>query len=203
MQHGLFSDNESQSLPLADAKVQYLANWLDNKTANSLFDLFLEELDWREGTINIFGKTVKIPRLQAWYGDPGTDYAYSGVNMRPLPWHRELHLLKTQCERQCETQFNSVLANLYRHGQDSMGMHSDDEPELGSEPIIASVSLGELRNFDFKHKVSGAKFRLPLEHGSLLIMSGETQKFWQHGIAKTKQLLQPRLNFTFRRVLVK
>ncbi|WP_412970884.1 alpha-ketoglutarate-dependent dioxygenase AlkB family protein [Glaciecola sp. MF2-115] len=202
MQHGLFSDNESQSLPLADAKVQYLPNWLDNKTANTLFDLFLEELDWQEGTINIFGKTMKIPRLQAWYGDVGTDYTYSGVRMQPLPWQRELHSLKAQCEQQCETQFNSVLANLYRHGQDSMGMHSDDEPELGCEPVIASVSLGELRNFDFKHKVSGEKFRLPLEHGSLLIMRGETQKFWQHGIAKTKQDLQARMNFTFRRVLV-
>ena len=202
MQQCLFSESEPQSLPLADAKVQYLPNWLDNETANSMFHLFHQELDRREGTIHIFGKTMKIPRLQAWYGDPGTDYQYSGVCMEPLLWHKELQLLKEQCERQCKAQFNSVLANLYRDGKDSMGMHSDDEPELGSEPIIASVSLGDVRNFDFKHKVSGEKFRLPLEHGSLLIMSGETQKFWQHGIAKTKQSLRPRLNFTFRKILV-
>ena len=202
MQQCLFSSNSPQSLPLADAKVQYLANWLDNKTADSLYELFHRELDWSEGLIKIFGKTVKIPRLQAWYGDAGTDYEYSGVTMSPLPWQDDLHKLKVKCERQCGSSFNSVLANFYRYGQDSMGMHSDNEPELGPEPIIASVSLGEARNFDFKHKVNGEKFRLPLEHGSLLIMSGKTQKYWQHGIAKTKKQIEPRLNFTFRKIMM-
>ena len=201
MQHCLFSNNESQSLPLADAKVQYFRNWLDNKTATQLLRLFEHDLEWREAEIVIFGKRVKIPRLQAWYGDPNTDYQYSGVTMAPLPWHRELFELKSKCEIQCNTHFNSVLANLYRHGQDSMGMHSDDERELGSDPIIASVSLGEVRNFDFKHKITGEKFRLPLEHGSLLVMSGETQTYWQHGIAKTKKQIEPRINFTFRQVI--
>jgi len=201
MQQCLFSNRNLQSLPLADAKVQYLANWLDNKTADSLLHLFRRELDWSEGEIKIFGKRIKIPRLQAWYGDLGTDYEYSGAAMTPLPWHDELHVLKTKCELRCTSSFNSVLANLYRHGQDSMGMHSDDEAELGLAPIIASVSLGETRNFDFKHKVNGEKFRLPLEHGSLLIMSGETQKYWQHGIAKTKKQIGPRINFTFRKIM--
>ncbi|MFT7259222.1 MAG: alkylated DNA repair dioxygenase AlkB [Glaciecola sp.] len=201
MQQCLFSNPNLQSLPLADAKVQYLANWLDNETADSLLYLFQRELDWSEGEIKMFGKKIKIPRLQAWYGDAGTNYEYSGVIMSPMPWHDELHTLKARCERQCGSAFNSVLANLYRHGQDSMGMHSDDELELGSEPIIASVSLGEVRNFDFKHKVNGDKFRLPLEHGSLLIMSGKTQKYWQHGIAKTKKQIEPRINFTFRQIL--
>jgi alkylated DNA repair dioxygenase AlkB len=187
---------------LADAKVQYLANWLDNETADSLLHLFQHELNWSEAKIKIFGKMIKIPRLQAWYGDAGANYTYSGVTMTSLPWHDELHKLKTKCERQCGSSFNSVLANLYRHGQDSMGMHSDNEAELGSEPLIASVSLGEARNFDFKHKINGEKFRLPLEHGSLLIMSAETQKYWQHGIAKTKKQLKPRINFTFRKILL-
>jgi len=201
MQQCLFSNHSSQSLPLADAKVQYLANWLGNETADSLLHLFQRELNWSEAEIKIFNKMMKIPRLQAWYGDSGTSYTYSGVTMTPLPWHDELHKLKAKCEHQCGSSFNSVLANLYRHGQDSMGMHSDNEAELGIEPIIASVSLGEVRNFDFKHKLTGEKFRLPLEHGSLLIMSGETQKHWQHGIAKTKKRLKPRINFTFRKIL--
>ncbi|MFT5712510.1 MAG: alkylated DNA repair dioxygenase AlkB [Glaciecola sp.] len=201
MQQCLFSKPNLQSLPLADAKVQYLANWLDNETADSLLYLFQRELDWSEGEIKIFGKKIKIPRLQAWYGDAGTNYAYSGVIMHPIPWHDELQTLKARCEHQCGSAFNSVLANLYRDGQDSMGMHSDDEPELGIEPIIASVSLGEVRNFDFKHKVNGDKFRLPLEHGSLLIMSGKTQQYWRHGIAKTKKQIEPRINFTFRQIL--
>jgi alkylated DNA repair dioxygenase AlkB len=201
MQQCLFSKPNLQSLPLADAKVQYLANWLDNETADSLLYLFQRELDWSEGEIKIFGKKIKIPRLQAWYGDAGTNYAYSGVIMHPIPWHDELQTLKARCEHQCGSTFNSVLANLYRDGQDSMGMHSDDEPELGIEPIIASVSLGEVRNFDFKHKVNGDKFRLPLEHGSLLIMSGKTQQYWRHGIAKTKKQIEPRINFTFRQIL--
>lgn len=186
---------------MADAKVQYLANWLDNETADSLLHLFQHELDWSEGEIKIFGKMMKIPRLQAWYGDEGANYEYSGVSLPPLTWHDELQTLKARCEEQCGSAFNSVLANLYRHGQDSMGMHSDDEPELGIEPIIASISLGQVRNFDLKHKVSGEKFRLPLEHGSLLIMSGETQKYWRHGIAKTKKQIEPRINFTFRQIL--
>jgi alkylated DNA repair dioxygenase AlkB len=201
MQQCLFSKPDLQSLPLADAKVQYLANWLDNETADSLLYLFQRELDWSEGEIKMFGKKIKIPRLQAWYGDAGTNYEYSGVTMHPIPWHDELYTLKARCEHQCGSAFNSVLANLYRHGQDSMGMHSDDEAELGIEPIIASVSLGEVRNFDFKHQVNGDKFRLPLEHGSLLIMSGKTQKYWQHGIAKTKKQIEPRINFTFRQIL--
>jgi alkylated DNA repair dioxygenase AlkB len=201
MQQCLFSNPNLQSLPLADAKVQYLANWLDNETADLLLYLFQRELDWSEGEIKIFGKKIKIPRLQAWYGDAGMNYEYSGVSMLPIPWHDELNKLKSRCEHQCSSPFNSVLANLYRHGQDSMGMHSDDEAELGIEPIIASVSLGEVRNFDFKHKVNGDKFRLPLEHGSLLIMSGKTQKYWQHGIAKTKKQIKPRINFTFRQIL--
>ena len=201
MQHCLFSNNESQSLPLADAKVQYLPNWLDNESANSLLDIFHRELDWREGHIHIFGKVVKIPRLQAWYGDTGTDYQYSGTSMTPLPWHVELSLLKVQCEQACGVSFNSVLANLYRYGQDSMGMHSDNEPELGRKPVIASVSLGQVRNLDFQHKRSGEKFRLPLEHGSLLIMSGDTQQYWQHGIAKTKKEIGARINLTFRQIV--
>ena len=201
MQRSLFSNGETQSLPLAGAKVQYLPNWLDNEAASLLLELFHRELAWRNGTIKIFGKLMPIPRLQAWYGDNGTDYQYSGVKMASLPWHPALYKLKLKCELECSSSFNSVLANLYRDGADSMGMHADNEPELGAQPTIASISLGGIRNFDFKHRVSGEKLRLPLEHGSLLIMSGDTQKHWQHGIAKTKKHVEPRINFTFRRIL--
>jgi alkylated DNA repair dioxygenase AlkB len=202
MQHSLFSNIQTQSLPLADAKVQYLPNWLDNESASRLLALFQRELEWQAGTIKIFGKVMTIPRLQAWYGDVGADYQYSGVTMKAQAWHSELLKLKLRCENECGTPFNSVLANLYRNGRDSMGMHSDDEKELGVQPVIASVSLGEARNFDFKNRVSGDKFRLPLEHGSLLIMGGDTQKYWQHGIAKSQKPLGPRINFTFRQILL-
>jgi alkylated DNA repair dioxygenase AlkB len=148
----------------------------------------------------MFGKSMKVPRLQAWYGDAGTAYTYSGLKMQPLLWEQKLEQLKIYCEQTCETRFNSVLANLYRDGQDSMGMHADDEVELGNEPVIASVSLGQTRQFDFKHRITKAKVRVPLHHGSLLIMRGKTQEHWYHGINKTKRVQQPRLNFTFRYV---
>lgn len=202
MQQSLFSNNELTSLPLADAKVHYLASWLDNESASRFYSLFLRELDWQEGEILLFGKMIKIPRLQAWYGDPGTSYQYSGITMEPLSWHPSLLKLKQKCEQLCGAKFNSVLANLYRNGQDSMGLHSDNEKELGHQPTIASISLGDRRNFDFKHRVSGAKCRIPLEHGSLLIMRGDTQKYWQHGISKTTKSVSPRINLTFRNIIL-
>lgn len=200
MQKSLFPQNQLQSLPLVDAKVQFLENWLDSTTADDYFDHFHQQLDWQEGEIKIFGKTTKIPRLQAWYGDEGTDYQYSGVTMEPLKWTHQLLRLKEQCEALTGVSYNSVLANLYRDGNDSMGMHSDNEPELGLTPTIVSVSLGETRNFDFKHRVSGEKYRLPLSHGSVLVMSGSTQKYWLHGIAKIKKSQQARINLTFRQI---
>ncbi|MFC4700460.1 alpha-ketoglutarate-dependent dioxygenase AlkB family protein [Glaciecola siphonariae] len=188
------------NLNMQDADVWLLQSWLKAETADKLLKHFIERLAWSQPNIRMFGKSVPVPRLQAWYGDADASYAYSGIKMVPLAWEKKLLELKRYCEQTCDTPFNSVLANLYRHGQDSMGMHADNEPELGEQPVIASVSLGASRNFDFKHLSTGEKRRVVLHHGSLLIMRGSTQTFWHHGISKTKRVDTERVNFTFRYV---
>lgn len=185
---------------MVDADVRYLPEFLTAEQSNHCYLTLLETLKWRQDSIKLYGKTVKIPRLQAWYGDPCASYRYSGIQLQPLPWTSALWEIKQRCESVCETGFNSVLANYYRDGQDSMGWHSDDEPELGEQPIIASLSVGQTREFDFRHKLSGEKYRISLPPGSLLIMSGPTQRFWQHGITKRKTNLQGRINLTFRTI---
>lgn len=188
-------------LPMQDAQVEYYPNWLSAKHASHLMQYFVEKLQWYQPTVSLYGKEMKIPRLQAWYGEPDTQYEYSKHEMHPLPWDKRLFKLKQACENVCGAQFNSVLANFYRNGNDSMGMHADDEPELGEQAIIASVSLGQARRFTFKHKASKESQRVLLEHGSLLIMKGNTQQYWQHGINKSKTHIGARLNFTFRWVI--
>jgi alkylated DNA repair dioxygenase AlkB len=199
VQKGLFT-GEYEQLMMPDADVWLLHDWIKPNTADKLLEHFTQALAWEQPSIKMFGKSMKVPRLQAWYGDESATYTYSGLKMRPHPWEQKLAQLKAYCEQTCDTSFNSVLANLYRNGQDSMGMHADDEPELGKEPVIASVSLGQTRQFDFKHRHDKQKVGIELHHGSLLIMRGKTQKNWQHGINKTKRAPQARINFTFRYV---
>ena len=160
-------------------------------------------IDWKHQKIRLFGRWVLQPRLSAWYGDEGTDYAYSGLLNRPLPWNRQLLMIKQQVEEICNCDFNSVLLNLYRHGQDSMGWHQDNETELGERPTIASVSFGESRHFQMRHKFdkSVSRINVQLQDGSVLIMSGETQKYWQHQIPKTKKQVGERINLTFRKII--
>jgi alkylated DNA repair dioxygenase AlkB len=149
----------------------------------------------------VFGKTHPQPRLVAWYGDPGTRYSYSGIDHEPLPWTKALQRLRRQVADVCGYGFNSVLLNYYRDGRDSMGMHADDEPELGPRPVIASVSLGEPRPFRLVHRRREAEsLSLPLPSGSLLLMRGDTQRNWKHGINKTSRTCGPRINLTFRRI---
>ncbi|QJR80363.1 alpha-ketoglutarate-dependent dioxygenase AlkB [Alteromonas pelagimontana] len=203
MQLNLFlpqADTASQPtfLPLPDAEVAYYSNWIKASEADQLRQQLEAELPWRQDTIKLFGKAVKIPRLQSWHGEESCVYTYSGLTMRPHPWHPVLLMLKKRCSKVTHTPFNSALANWYRHGQDSMGMHADDEPELGTEPTIASVSLGHARPFIFKHRYSGEKYVKLLEHGSLLIMAGKTQQYYTHGIAKTAKPIDGRINLTFR-----
>jgi len=149
----------------------------------------------------MYGKKVAIPRLQAWYGDSHTHYQYSGLQMSPMPWTQTLRAIKEDIEQQLQTSFNSVLINLYRDGNDTVGWHSDDEPELGSEPVIASLSLGEIRDFQLKHKQLDKKVIVPLSSGSLFIMSGTTQSYWRHCIPRTKRVKSARINLTFRRIV--
>lgn len=197
------NDCQAIVLDMPGADVTYYPNWLSHKHAKHLMDYFIANLQWQQPSITLYGKQHLIPRLQAWYGDENTAYEYSKLVMQPLQWDTRLEKLKQACERQCNTKFNSALANWYRSGSDSMGMHADNEPELGSQPIIASVSLGQTRRFSFKHLHTKQSQKIGLEHGSLLVMKGDTQQNWHHGINKSKTQLGPRLNFTFRFVVSK
>lgn len=174
--------------------------FLPKREANRLLDELRQGLAWQQDTIRLFGKRHAIPRLHQWYGDPDTTYKWSGLVMEPLPWPPEVHVIKQQVEAASQARFNSVLANLYRDGNDSMGWHADDEPELGDEPVIASLSLGADRDFLLRHRTRELPTKyLRLEHGSLLIMAGTTQQYWQHALPKRRRVSAPRINLTFRR----
>jgi len=196
-QNSLFAPPE---LDLPDAKLKYIADFLSLSVADTYLATLTQTLRWQQDHIKIYGREVKIPRLQAWYGEPEARYQYSGLSMAPLKWTPELLALKRMCEQEAGAEFNSVLANLYRDGEDTVGWHGDNEAELGRQPVIASISLGVCRAIDFRHNISGIKKRLPLEHGSLLLMSGNTQQFWQHSIARSKKIKNARINLTFRYV---
>ncbi|PPK77686.1 alkylated DNA repair dioxygenase AlkB [Methylobacter tundripaludum] len=170
--------------------------------SDRLFAQLHAELAWQEEAIFIYGRWVKVPRLMCWYGDPDAWYRYSGVNHQPMPWTPVLQAIREKVERQCQCQctFNSVLANLYRDGNDSMGCHADDEKELGPNPVIASLSLGDERLFRLHHKKTKDKLDIVLGHGDLLVMAGTLQHHWMHSVPKTKKLKTPRINLTFRTI---
>jgi alkylated DNA repair dioxygenase AlkB len=169
--------------------------------SDPLFTTLLSDLDWQEEEIFIFNKWVKVPRLMCWYGDPDAYYEYSGVVHQPMPWTSDLQSIREKVGQHCQCAFNSVLANLYRDGKDSMGCHADDEPELGDNPTIASLSLGESRLFKMHHKKSKQTLNIDLQHGDLLVMGGTCQQYWVHSIPKTQSPKTPRINLTFRKIL--
>ncbi|NNF67181.1 MAG: alpha-ketoglutarate-dependent dioxygenase AlkB [Gammaproteobacteria bacterium] len=164
-----------------------------------------EQLAWRCDPITIYGKTVLQPRLTAWIADDGIDYRYSGITMTPEPWTPVMESIRREVQRAANCEFNSVLVNLYRDGNDYMGWHRDNEPELGQQPVIASLSLGATRFFDLRHR-SYRDNKLPVQRytlntGDLLIMRGRTQEEWQHRVPKQKKILQSRINLSFRQTL--
>jgi alkylated DNA repair dioxygenase AlkB len=170
--------------------------------AQQLLADLIAHLNWQQPSIRMHGKEVLIPRKQVWMGDSNTSYRYSGQLFVPEVWDDRILMCKRQVEDLSGYRYNSVLCNLYRDGQDSVSWHADDEPELDPNTPIASLSLGATRRFDLKPK-SGQqqKVQLALEDASLLIMSPEVQSFWLHQIAKTKKVLAPRINLTFRRII--
>ncbi|MGF1777751.1 alpha-ketoglutarate-dependent dioxygenase AlkB family protein [Vibrio nomapromontoriensis] len=176
----------------------WVPDFIDLLESQSIFDELQQVLKWREDKIMMFGKWVSIPRLQAWYGD--ASYQYSNLTLEPLPWTPQLEELRKRCEQAANTSFNSVLANLYRTGQDSNGWHSDNEPELGPSPVIASLSFGGTRRFALKHRQTKQKITLDLPSGSLLIMAGDIQRHWLHTVPKTTRHVEPRINLTYRYV---
>ena len=189
---------------MRDAELYYLCHLPLAQPPHIVMDQLIDEVPWRAENIVVRGKTYPQPRLIAWYGDTGKNYTYSGINLSPLPWTRALLDIKSRVEAATRTDFDSVLLNYYRNHRDSMGMHSDDEPELGERPILASLSLGEERTFILKHKreKDSKPVRLKLASGSLLLMKGDTQRCWKHGIDKESRPCGPRINLTFRRILI-
>jgi alkylated DNA repair dioxygenase AlkB len=169
--------------------------------ARELTEVLLSGLPWRSQQIMMFGKLIDEPRLSSWHGDPGAEYRYSGISLQPQAWTTELSAIKQICEELSGARFNSVLANLYRNGRDSMGWHSDDEPELGPEPVIASVSLGAIRRFDLRHRITKETVQVQLGPGDLLVMSRASQRCWMHQIAKTTKVTEPRINLTYREII--
>ncbi|MCS0324085.1 alpha-ketoglutarate-dependent dioxygenase AlkB family protein [Vibrio diabolicus] len=179
-------------------KLYYDPYFLSHLEADHYFDQLLKTLPWHQEHITMFGKSVLQPRLQAWHGDAA--YTYSGLTMQPHPWTPELTQLKVRCETIADVAFNSVLANLYRHGQDSMGWHQDNEPELGRNPVIASLNLGETRRFLLRNLHCKTEIEYELSHGSLLVMAGELQHHWKHCVPKTAKTKGERINLTFRQI---
>ena len=197
----LFEDAERLDIPGAD--VVYHRHFLPESSASELLHRLIDDIPWRQDNVVLWGKSIPQPRLTAWYGDPGRSYTYSGLTLEPLPWTDDLQTLRTMAERRAEASFNSVLLNYYRDHNDSVGFHSDDEPELGATPTIGSISLGETRTLTFKPKKrkDWDPVRIALESGSLLVMKGDTQRNWRHAIAKESRPRDPRVNLTFRRIL--
>ncbi len=184
---------------LENSKIQYFPTVFSPSESEKFFSQLQTEIAWAQEPIVMFGKKILQPRLTAYYGDSSKSYRYSGITMVPKQWTPSLLEIKNRIERYCEAQFTSVLLNFYRDQLDSMGWHRDNEKELGAEPLIASVSFGETRKFIFRnYKNKSEKKSLDLVSGSLLIMSGQTQTFWEHSIPKEKSAKDPRINLTFR-----
>ncbi len=184
-----------------DGELYLLQAFYPAAEADRYFRRLYQTLDWQAERLYIYGRWLNVPRLMAWYGDTNAHYRYSGVDHVPLPWTAELLALKADVEAMCGHPFNSVLANLYRDGRDSMGCHADNEKELGRNPVIASLSFGETRLLRFRHPQSECRLDVDLEHGDLLIMAGELQHHWRHELPKTRKAKQPRINLTFRRII--
>jgi alkylated DNA repair dioxygenase AlkB len=199
-----FLPTEPLRLDLPDADVCLWPQALPPDEADAQFSALRSRIDWRQEDILIFGERRRVPRLVAWHGDPGTTYTYSGTLHEPLPWTAELQSIRARVEALTGYRYNSVLLNLYRDGRDGMGWHSDDERELGRDPVIASVSLGAPRRFCLRHRRHRSlQSDLLLPHGSLLCMGGATQHHWEHAVPKTRRPVGERVNLTFRRLVLR
>lgn len=209
MQQDLFAiapDIAGPHLVLPGADIAYYPNFIADH--ERVFSTLRDEVEWQQDEILMYGKPILIPRLNAWYGDSDAHYGYSGIALAPKPWSATLLQLKNQLQDQLACTFNSVLVNLYRDGSDSVSWHSDDESELGMQPLIASLSFGAPRRFSMRARYPSRPMfaetsttHIDLQSGSLLVMAGNTQRNWQHQVAKTRKPVGPRINLTFRRVV--
>ena len=200
----LFEDNaqDHKILDMADATITYYGNFLASGVAESYFNELLTETPWQQDDIKVFNKIYAQPRLTALYAVNDKTYTYSGITMQPHPFTPLLLKIKKKVETLSGLEFTTCLLNLYRQGKDSNGWHADDEKELGVNPAIASISLGHPRMFKFRRKDDKKNvLKLLLTSGSLLLMEGSTQHFWQHQLPKTSRKIGPRINLTFRHIL--
>lgn len=176
----------------------YYPNFFPKSESDILLKGLRNNIVWKQESMNMYGKKINFPRLTAWYGNNDKSYSFSGIILQQLPWTSEILLIKNKIELISKTVFNSVLLNLYRDGNDSISWHTDAEKELGINPIIASVNFGATRKFQLRHIKTKEKLEIELTHGSLLIMQGELQHFWQHQVPKTSKPVGERINLTFR-----
>lgn len=193
-----------EEIPMADADVRLMSAFYAKPLSEQHLHRLLDETSWRQEKIVLWGKEHLQPRLSAWYGDANSHYSYSGVALTPLPWTATLLRIKDDIEHATGHRFNSVLLNLYRDENDSVGWHSDAEPELGKMPVIASLSLGATRTFRLRHRTRKdlKPVSVELTDGSLLLMAGTTQRFWQHAVPKERAACGRRINLTFRTILM-
>jgi alkylated DNA repair dioxygenase AlkB len=196
-------------IPLVGGGLRFWPDFLPSGEADSLLDCLLQQPPWQHSAIRIAGRNIQVPRLNVMYGDEGTNYSYSGTHLPVHPWLEELEQLKNCVSRSTDCPFNFALLNLYRNGQDSVDWHSDDEKELGPQPVVATISLGAMRRFDLRPRNRGASKaasgkrisrHLELPHGSLLVMEGGTQSHWHHRVPKIKFAVGQRISVTFRQV---
>lgn len=194
------SNKAVERLSMPDAEVYCYQKFFSREESDVFFQELRDKTRWQQERITYYGKEVDLPRLTAWHGEPGKPYTYSHIAMAPEPWTPVLLDIKARVESAAGVKFNSVLLNLYRRGKDGVSWHRDNEPELGENPVIGSVSLGETRRFQFRHRSRKdmETISLDLTHGSLLIMKGGTQKYWEHQITKTVKPVGERINLTFR-----
>ncbi|TGL63659.1 alpha-ketoglutarate-dependent dioxygenase AlkB family protein [Leptospira sarikeiensis] len=197
----LFQEQTNRNFLPYDGTVHYHGPILSKSSADLYLNVLLKDIPWKNDEAIIFGKRIITKRKVAWFGDSDYEYTYSNTTKKALSWNKELSELKLIVEEISGNKFNSCLLNLYNNGQEGMAWHSDDEKSLGKNTVIASLSLGAERKFSFKHKSSGEQISLILEHGSLLIMKGETQTNWLHNLSKTKSVVNPRVNLTFRTII--
>jgi alkylated DNA repair dioxygenase AlkB len=198
----LFNTSKEKSLLPYDGTAIYYGRVMDRKTAEAYMEILLSSIEWKNDEAVIFGKHFITKRKVAWYGEDAFSYTYSNITKQALPWTPELLALRAIAEELSGSTFNSCLLNLYHTGEEGMAWHSDDEKSLGRNACIASMSFGAERKFSFKHKRTGEKIDVLLEPGSLLLMKDETQTNWLHRLPPTKKVNKPRINLTFRTMIV-
>ncbi|HAN77024.1 MAG TPA: alpha-ketoglutarate-dependent dioxygenase AlkB [Bacteroidales bacterium] len=206
MQNSLFDNLDDNKVfkrfDLPNAEIEFYPDFFSAFESQIFFSALKQKTNWRQEKMFMYGKEVNFPRLTAWYGDNDKDYSFSGIKLKPYSWTETLINIKNSIQKVENSNFNSVLLNLYRNGQDSINWHTDAEKELGQNPIIASVSFGATRKFQLKHKYDKTLETVNIEllSGSLLIMKGETQHFWVHQVPKTNKVIGERINLTFRTI---